>query len=139
FGRANSLAGENDYVAERGLLETAGEEGLRLTKHFSLFSDTQIQGIYDDPTIYLVDTKVFGVTDPALLPPPRTSLETLNSTGFKYHQDGLPTIHGSFQLRNARGVTSLPSEAVILHRNTFDYAWNAGISPTLRLRSEERR
>ncbi|PYX89266.1 MAG: hypothetical protein DMG67_15490 [Acidobacteria bacterium] len=51
------------------------------------------------------------------------------------HEKGLPPMHGMFQIRDARGVTSIPSEALILRRDTHDFTWNLGIAPTLHLGS----
>jgi hypothetical protein len=45
----------------------------------------------------------------------------------------LPNASGFFQVRNARGQISLPSETSIVNRNTTDYSFNFGVSPTLHL------
>jgi hypothetical protein len=67
------------------------------------------------------------------LPPPRSSLETRWTSAYRVHEQGLPTISGFFQLRNASGQTSLPAESVILNRNTWDYVLNGGLNPVLRM------
>lgn len=133
FARANQLAGEDNTVAERALLQTAGDDGFAVGKGFSVLSDNSVEPIYDDPTIYQVDTVIFDATTPAQLPNPRADTETRLTEGFRYNKPGMPLVHGFFQLRDARGVTSLPSAAIILRRNTRDYSFNSGIAPTLRL------
>jgi hypothetical protein len=133
FARATQLGGEVDQVAERQLLETSGQQGMPLTRNVSVLSDSQLSGIFDDPTIYMLDARLFGVTDPNLLPKPRSSLETRITTAFRVRKDGLPPISSFFQLRRAKGQISLPSEALILNRDTKDYSFNTGLAPTLRL------
>ena len=132
FGRANQLSGD-DEVAERSLEEVAGEEGLRLNDRWSVLTTFDVAPIFDDATVYALDAKLFGVTgQPSQLPPPRSSLETMWTSGFRMHQDGFPTVSGFFQLRNARGQVSVPSESLILDRDTYDYNVNGAINPVLR-------
>lgn len=135
FAHANQLAGDGDQVAENELIDVAGQEGLRLNQHVSLLSDLSTQPIYEDPTIYQVDAKLFNALGTGLLPTPRASTQTMLTNVAHFHEKGLPPMHAMFQIRDARGVTSIPSEALILRRNTHDYAWNLGIAPTLRLGS----
>lgn len=132
FARANMLAGQDD-VAERQMYEVAGEEGLRLNNKWSVGSTFSMHGLTEDQTVYNLDRQVFGVTDRALLPPPRSSLESIWTNSFRLHQDRLPLITGFFQLRNARGEFSLPSQALIVNRNTYDYSFNGAVNPVLRL------
>ena len=135
FARAAQLGGDMDDVAERQLLETSGQQGMPITRNVSVLTDAQLNGIYDDPTIYTLDARLFQVSDPSLLPRPRSSLQTLITTLFRVNKDGLPPMTSFFQMRRANGRYSLPSEALIIDRDTRDYSWNGGISPTLRLGS----
>ncbi|HSE50439.1 MAG TPA: tetratricopeptide repeat protein, partial [Terriglobales bacterium] len=135
FARANTLDSSND-VAQRQMFEVAGQEGLRLTPRFSLQSDFAMHGIMENATIYELDAKLFGITDPALMPSPKMPLESILTAGYRVHQNGLPPISGFFQVRNARGVSSVPGLGLILDRNTTDYAFNGGINPTFRLGGE---
>ncbi len=130
FARANSIAGDDD-LAERQMEDVAGEEGLRLNQKFSALSDLTISPIFDDTTIYITDARVFRPSSAALLPPPRMSLQTLWTNAFRYHQEGLPLISGFFQVRNATGQVSLPQQALILNRNTWDYNFNGALNPIL--------
>ena len=133
FARATQLGGDMDQVAERQLLETAGQQGIPITRDVSVLGDTQVSGIFDDPTIYMLDARLLEITDPNLLPRPRSSLETRATSAFRIRKSGLPPINSFFQLRRAKGQISLPSEALIIDRDTRDYSFNGGISPTLRL------
>ncbi len=133
YARANALSGEED-VAERALQEVAGEEGFRLNDRWSVLSTFNIEPIFEDETIYQTDAQVFGVAnDPALLPPPRSSLQTTWTNAFRMHQQGFPLVSGFFQVRNARGQVSVPSLALILDRNTYDYNFNGAINPVLHM------
>jgi tetratricopeptide (TPR) repeat protein len=131
FARANSMSGDED-VAERALHEVAGEEGLRINPRLSVFTDFDMGGIYEDQTIYELDRRLFQAPDDQL-PAPRSSLESRWTAGYRVHQGNLPVISGFFQVRNARGDVSLPSESLIIERNTFDYSVNGGVNPVLRV------
>jgi tetratricopeptide (TPR) repeat protein len=133
LARANQLGGE-DPVAERELTEVAGDEGLRLNDKFSVLTNFDVAPIFDDETIYMLDAKLFGVVNsPSQLPPPRSSTQMAWTNAYRFHPGGLPTVSGFFQIRNSRGQYSVPSEALILDRNTTDYALNSGINPVLHL------
>ena len=133
FARANDLAGESDDVAERELMEVSGEEGMRINNHLGILSDISSAPIFEDPTIYEIDARLFQVTNPKLLPTPRATTETKFTEGFNLYQKGLPPVHGFFQVRDARGQISLPFESLILNRRTRDYNLNSGITPSIRL------
>ncbi|HWR36468.1 MAG TPA: tetratricopeptide repeat protein [Clostridia bacterium] len=130
FARANMLSGQ-DEIAERQLQEVAGEEGLRLTRKVSVGTDFTMNGIFEDATIYNLDRQLFHA-DANTLPTPRSSLESRWTNTFKVHQDGVPTISGFVQVRNARGEVSIPSEALILNRDLYDYSANGALNPVLR-------
>lgn len=132
FARANQLSSESNDIAERELMETSGDQGMQITQHVSFLSDILTHALFDDPTIYQLDAKLLHAT-PATLPRPRWSQESMLTNLFKY--DGVPglPVHGFFQIRDAIGQTSLPSEELILSRNTHDYNFNAGVAPTLHL------
>lgn len=132
YAYANMLS-PNDDLAQRLMHEAAGEEGWQINRQFSVGSNLAVGGIFENQTIYEMDAKLFGVSDPSLLPPPRSSIETMVTNSFRYHNSVLPTVSGFFQVRNARGETSLPSEALVLERNTYDYAFNGALNPVLHL------
>jgi tetratricopeptide (TPR) repeat protein len=134
FAQAASAAGQDD-TAERELLETAGDEGLRLNRRVSFLSNFSVAPIFEDTTVYPLDAKL-DVPNPVagrqgLLPLPRSSLETQWTGAYHLHFNGLPDAGGFFQVRNARGEISLPSANAIIHRDTTDYSFNFGVNPTL--------
>jgi tetratricopeptide (TPR) repeat protein len=133
FAQANSLAGQNDDIASRAVLELAGEQGLPITQKLSFASDFYMGPIYDDATIYALDARLFGPDLNGLLPPPRSSLESILTNSFRLHEGGLPVISGFFQVRNSRGEQSLPSQALIINHNTYDYSFNGAVNPVLHL------
>ena len=133
FAHANVLSPEQD-VAERQLEQVAGDEGWQINKRVSVLSDLDVHPYFDDETIYIMDAKIFGVSNtPALLPPPRAPMESLLTSAYRFHQNGLPLISGFFQVRNLRGQTSLPGLGLILNTDTYDYNINNAINPVLRL------
>jgi tetratricopeptide (TPR) repeat protein len=137
FAQASDAAGE-DQTAEEGLLTTGADEGLRINPRVSLLSDLSVSPIFEDTTVYVLDSKLDGLTavpiaDTSLLPPPRSSLQTQWTTAYHLHLHYLPTASGFFQLRNARGTILVPSINSIQNRNTTDYSFNFGVNPTLHL------
>ncbi|MGB8885444.1 MAG: tetratricopeptide repeat protein [Candidatus Korobacteraceae bacterium] len=132
LSQADQLGGSE--IAELEGMQVAGEEGLRVTDHLSMLTNFTTGGLYDDSTIYMLDKQIFGITNNANLPPPRSQQESLWTTAYRYHFDnGFPMLSGFFQIRNANGEESLPQEALIINRNTFDYNFNSALNPVVHI------
>lgn len=140
FAQASSEAGE-DRTAEQDLLQAGANEGFRINPKLSVLSDLIVQPIFEDSTVYVLDSKLDSPSGPvpiantAELPPPRSSVETNSITAFHLHLGNLPANGGFFEVRNARGVISVPATSSIVHRNTTDYTLNFGLDPTVHLGS----
>jgi tetratricopeptide (TPR) repeat protein len=139
FAQASNAEGD-DQTAEQALLQAGANEGLRITPVVSMLSDFSVDPIFEDSTVYVLDSKLdaaFPVpsSDTALLPPPRSSLETQSTNAFHLHLGHLPTTTGFFQVRNARGQISVPSTNTIVNRDTTDYNLNLGLNPVVNLGS----
>ena len=139
FALASNAAGE-DQTAQRALLQAGADEGLRVTPAISLLSDFSIEPIFEDSTVYVLDSKLdaaFPVpsSSTALLPPPRSSLEVQWTNAYHLHLNHLPTASGFFQIRDARGEISVPSTNSVVSRNTTDYSFNVGLNPTVNIGS----
>ncbi len=139
FAQAASAAGE-DQTAEQGLLQAGANEGYRVNSTLSLLSDFSVQPIFEDSTVYVLDSKLDAPTpvpssDVSLLPPPRSSLATQWTNAYHLHLGNFPTVGGFFQVRNARGEISVPATNSIVNRDTMDYTINFGIAPTVHLGS----
>jgi tetratricopeptide (TPR) repeat protein len=137
FAQASDAAGE-DQTTQEGLLETGGDEGLRVNPRLSLLGDFAVNPIFEDTTVYVLDSKLDSVnpvpiSDTSLLPPPRSSIQTQGTVAYHLHLNYLPTATGFFQVRNARGTISVPSLSSVVNRNTTDYSFNIGLNPTIRL------
>ena len=137
FAQAANAAGE-DQGAEEDLLQAGADEGLRINPKLSLLSDFSIAPIFEDTPVYVLDSKLdapFPVpsSDTLLLPPPRSSLVTQTTNAYHLHLGSLPTAGGFFQIRNARGLISVPSTNSIVNRDTTDYTLNFGLDPTVHL------
>jgi hypothetical protein len=132
FAHANAMSPDDD-VAERQMQIAASDEGWRLNDRVSVRSEFWAAPILNDPTIYEMDAKLFGITNPALLPGPRAVEQSLWTNEYHFHQNGLPLVSGFFGIRNAHGSASLPAFGLILNLNTFDYMFNNAVNPVLRL------
>jgi tetratricopeptide (TPR) repeat protein len=137
FAQAANAEGD-DETAEQSMLAAGGDEGLRVTPIVSVLSDVSVSPIYEDSTVYVLDSKlddagfpVSPTTEAALLPTPRSSIQTQWTDAFHLHLSHLPTASGFFQLRNARGLISVPATNSIVNRDTTDYAFNFGLNPTI--------
>jgi tetratricopeptide (TPR) repeat protein len=139
FAQASNAAGE-DQTAQQALLQAGADEGLRITPILSVLSDFSVEPIFEDSTVYVLDSKLdaaFPVpgSDITLLPPPRSSLETQWTNAYHLHLGHLPTTSGFFQVRNARGQISVPGTNSIVSRATTDYTFNVGLNPTINIGS----
>ncbi len=137
FAQAASAAGE-DQTAEQSLLQAGANEGYRVNSTLSFLSDFQLQPVFEDSTVYVLDSKLDALTpvpssDVSLLPPPRSSLATQWTNAYHLHLGDFPTVGGFFQIRNARGEISVPATSSIVNRNTTDYAMSVGVAPTIHL------
>lgn len=139
FAQASNAEGDDQSV-EQSMLLAGANEGYRVTPKLSLLSDTSLEPIYEDTTVYVLDSKLDAsfpvpISDTALLPPPRSSFETQSTEAFHLHFGALPTPGGFFQVRNAEGQISVPATNSIVNRNTTDYTFNIGLSPVVHLGS----
>ena len=137
FAQASNAEGE-DQAAELSLMQTGADEGLRITPALSVLSFFTVEPIYEDTTVYVLDSKLdatFPVppTDTADLPPPRSSIQTQWLDAYHLHLGKFPTIGGFFSLRNARGQISVPATNSVVNRDTTDYAFNVGLSPSVNI------
>ena len=136
FAQAANAAGE-DETAEREMLQVGGSEGLRINRRVSFLSTFSVAPIFEDTTVYPLDAQLdVPNTTPgnqALLPLPRSSLETQWTGAYHLHLNGLPDASGFFQMRNDRGEISLPSVNAIVNRDTTDYSFNFGLNPVFHL------
>ena len=129
FARANQIMQGNDYAVdtERRLAE---EEGRQITDQVSAEPQFSLSPIFEDINIYQLDARLRGLTaSSALLPPPRSSVETMGFARYHVRFDGWPGISGFFAERNARGSVSFPSSDIIQNRNTYDTIFNVGVNP----------
>jgi tetratricopeptide (TPR) repeat protein len=131
FSQAAESAGE-DPTAERELLRTGADEGIRVNHALSLLSEFSVAPIFEDTTVYALDAHLLGVPG-GLLPLPRASLQTEWTTAYRLHVAGMPAAGGFFQIRRARGEISIPSSNTVTNRDTTDYSFNFAVNPTFRL------
>jgi tetratricopeptide (TPR) repeat protein len=137
FAQASNSQGE-DETATTSLLQAGANEGLRITPQVSVLSDFLMEPIFEDTTVYVLDSKLdaaFAIpsTDTSLLPLPRSSLQTQSTNAFHLHVGKLPEPGGFFQIRNNRGQISVPATNSIANRNTTDYSFNFALNPTVNL------
>lgn len=136
FAQASDAEGE-DQAAATSLLEAGANEGLRITPKVSVLSDFLMEPIFEDSTVYVLDSKLDTAGVPSatasLLPPPRSSLQTQSTNAFHLHVGNLPEPSGFFQIRNSRGQISVPAVNSIVNRDTTDYTLNFGLNPTVNL------
>ncbi|MHB8301996.1 MAG: tetratricopeptide repeat protein [Acidobacteriaceae bacterium] len=137
FAQAADDAGE-DQTAEQNLLAAGADEGYRVTPYLSLLSNFSVQPIFEDTTVYVLDSKLdasFPVPPKSLslLPSPRYSLQIQETAAYHLHLRYLPTASGFFQLVNTQGTISVPATNSIVNRDTTDYSLNFGMNPTVHL------
>ena len=89
FAQATNGAGD-DQTAEQGMLVTGAQEGLRVNPHLSVLSDLSVEPIFEDSTVYVIDSKTIATfavpsSDNSQLPPPRSSFQTMWTDAFHLH------------------------------------------------------
>jgi tetratricopeptide (TPR) repeat protein len=136
FAQASSVAGpENTEATQIAHQEVLQEEGRQLTQNVSISPQLSFSPTLEDINVYTLDAKILGVTNPALLPPPRHSFQSLAESNYRIHFGNLPTISGVVGESVTNGRFLFPSVNVIQDRNTYDTFFNGGISPVLHLGS----
>ncbi len=134
FARANDVMSGNDY-AQATELRLAEQQGRQLTQEVNAAPELLVHPVFEDINIYQLDARIRGLspTSSALLPPPRSTMETLGIAHYRLNFKGWPAITGLFQERNARGQASFPNELLIQYRNTYDTSFSTGVNPVFHL------
>jgi tetratricopeptide (TPR) repeat protein len=133
FVHANQIDPQ-DQGARTAEMDLAEEQGHPLTDHLGMGSLVRVNPLFEDENIYQLDARLLNVqNNPALLPPPRRSVETFADTRFQYRSDSLPPIQGFIGERNAQGSLSFPSQLLIQNRNTLDTIFNVDIAPLVNI------
>jgi tetratricopeptide (TPR) repeat protein len=131
FARANDIMSGNDY-ARATEISLAGEQGRQVTEEVNAAPELLFHPIFEDINIYQLDARLRGLPqNSALLPPPRSQIETVGTAHYRLNFKGWPTITGLFEERNARGEASFPNELLIQYRNTYDTIFNSGVNPVV--------
>jgi hypothetical protein len=104
-----------------------------LNDNLSIVPEASFGGSLEDINVYTLDAKILKVTNPALLPPPRHSYQSLGESHYRVRLGNLPAITGFVGQSYTVGQFLFPSEGVVQDRNTFDTILNGGISPVLHL------
>jgi tetratricopeptide (TPR) repeat protein len=132
LARANRIV-EGNESALQAEMYLADETGRPVTDKVNIVPQASFAPVFEDINIYQLDAKIRGITNPALLPTPRYSYESLGDARYRIHIDGLPLITGLVAERNQRGTLSFPNQLLIEQRNTFDTIFNGGINPVVHL------
>ncbi len=132
FAQASTVAGQEDQgVAEISQYTAADQEGRQITNNLSLVPEANFTPLLEDINVYALDAKILHVTNPALLPPPRHSFQSLGESHYRVHFGNFPAITGFVGESMTTGRLLYPSAGVVQDRNTYDTILNGGISPVL--------
>jgi hypothetical protein len=132
FAQANTVASqEEERTAQTAENELAMEEGRQITPNVSFLPDAYGAPALEDINVYTTEAKILHVTNPALLPPPRHSYQTLAESHYRIHLGKLPDITGFAGESMTAGRFLFPSENVVQDRNTYDTFFNGGMTPVL--------
>jgi tetratricopeptide (TPR) repeat protein len=134
FAQADSVAGQAEHTtAEVAQYQVAEQEGRQINEKFSLLPEATFVPALEDLNVYALDAHILKVTNPALLPPPRYSFQSLADTHYRLHLGNLPVISGFVGESLTAGRLLYPSVNVVEDRNTYDTMFNGGITPVVRL------
>jgi tetratricopeptide (TPR) repeat protein len=135
FAQASTVAGEQDHgVAESSQYAAADQEGRQIINdRVSIVPEGSFAPVLEDINVYTLDAKILGVTNPAQLPPPRHSFQSLAESHYRVRLGNLPAITGFVGEGMTEGRFLFPSVGVVQNRNTYDTILNGGIAPVLHL------
>jgi len=133
FAQASTVAGEEDQgIAETSQYAAADQEGRPITNNLSVVPEANFGPVLEDINVYTLDARMLKVTNPAVLPPPRHSFQSLAESHYRVHLGNLPAITGFVGEAMTSGRLLYPSVGIVQDRHTYDTILNGGISPVLR-------
>jgi len=133
FAQADTVAGQTEHTAtELAQYQVAEQEGRQINEKLSILPEATFTPALEDLNVYALDAKILKVKNPALLPPPRHSYQSLADTHYRLHLGSLPVISGFAGESLTAGRLLYPSVNVVEDRNTYDTFVNGGITPVLR-------
>lgn len=133
FAQADTEAGQADRTtADTAQFTEAETEGREINDKVSLLPEGTFTPAFEDINVYTLDAEILKVTDnPALLPPPRHSYQSLVDSHYRFHFGNFPVISGFVGQSLTAGRFLFPSINVVQDRNTYDTFFNGGITPIL--------
>src|SRR5262249_5140143 len=91
FSQASTVAGDNDRgTAQIAQYGAADQEGRQINEKVSIAPEAGFAPALEDINVYTLDAKILHVTDPALLPPPRHSYQSMAESRYRVHVGNLP-------------------------------------------------
>ena len=136
FAQASTVAGEQDHgAAETSQYAAADQEGRQINEKVSFVPEAAFTPELEDINVYTLDARILRVTDPALLPPPRHSFQSLAASHYRVRLGNFPAITGFVGEGMTAGRLLFPSVGLVQKRNTYDTILNGGINPVLHLGS----
>ena len=134
FAQASTAAGQQDQgLAEIAEYTAADEQGRQINDKVSILPEATFAPALEDINVYTLDAKILGVTNPALLPPPRHSFQSMGASHFRVKLANLPPIIGFVGESMTAGTLLFPSVGVVQNRNTYDTIFNGGMVPVIHL------
>lgn len=133
FAQASTAAGQQDQaVAETAQYAAADVEGRQINDKVSFVPEASFAPALEDINVYTLDARILGVTNnPAVLPPPRHSYQSMAESHYRVHLGNFPAITGFVGQGMTAGRLLFPSIGVVQDRNTYDTILNGGITPVL--------
>jgi len=132
FAQAGIVAAQEDQqTAELEQNQAGLEEGRELNDKVSFLPEAAFAPALEDINVYILDARILHVTNPALLPPPRSNFQDTAGSHYRLHLGNLPLISGFIGESLTTGRFLYPSVGVVQDRNTYDTIFNGGIVPTL--------
>jgi tetratricopeptide (TPR) repeat protein len=136
YAQASTVAGQDDKgTARTAEFELAGQEGRQINQTVSVLPEVSFAPSLEDINVYTLDARLLHVTDPTLLPPPRSSFQDLALSHYRLHLGNWPVISGFVGESMTRGRFLFPSTHVVQDRNTYDTIFNVGVSPLVHVGS----
>ena len=96
FARANDVMAER--LCARHRIAPGRKTGTPVTEQVSAGPELMVHPIFEDINIYQLDARIRGLASSStVLPPPRSTIETLGIAHYHLNFKGWPTITGLFE------------------------------------------
>ena len=133
LAQASTVAGQQDHGEAETLQYAAADVQGRqiINDKVSIVPEAHFAPALEDINVYTLDAKILNIINPAQLPPPRHSFESMAESRYRVRLGNFPAITGFVGQSMTAGKFLYPSIGLVQDRHTYDTILNGGVAPIL--------